>query len=297
MASLRETMARHGFESNDDYEFQVRCLLGADTSGIRCLNILGDSDRRKTAFANALAHALDYPTILYHDFTQQNPPRMDVILPPSRDKMGREEPPVDPLDQIVSEACALSEGERTLLILDQLQAADFREHIRLFRFVESARWSFRDAAYFANPQRLTLFLISEKPLYHSLQRLSFRVWVDRISERQIRYQAEEFGLGIEVQAVMNALAELFAGLGTVPTRSEYRRILHDVRHHVRTADELRHCIFGWTEGVERARLFDPTLDALVQGAMRAIETYVGVDEVEIGGCVSDQEESNQPDQC
>jgi hypothetical protein len=27
MKNLRESMAEHGFESNDDYDFQVRCLL------------------------------------------------------------------------------------------------------------------------------------------------------------------------------------------------------------------------------------------------------------------------------
>ena len=104
-------MARHGFESNDDYDYQVRCLLASDLRTIRCLDIEGDSGRRKTAFASALGHALEYPRILYHDFTQQNPPLPDVILPPTKDEQGREEPPIDPFDQIVSEACAFSEAE------------------------------------------------------------------------------------------------------------------------------------------------------------------------------------------
>ena len=57
MASLRTRMARHGFESNDDYELQMRCFLEQPVSHLRCLNIEGDLPRRKTAFAQALAHA------------------------------------------------------------------------------------------------------------------------------------------------------------------------------------------------------------------------------------------------
>jgi hypothetical protein len=47
-------MAEHGFESNDDYEFQVRCLLESPTRGLRTLNIEGglgaaqDSLRQRT---------------------------------------------------------------------------------------------------------------------------------------------------------------------------------------------------------------------------------------------------------
>ena len=87
MPSLIEKLTEHGFESNDDYEFQVRCLLETPTSGIRALNIEGDGERRKTAFANALARALDFPQILYHDFTVVHPPLPDVILPPNQDEL------------------------------------------------------------------------------------------------------------------------------------------------------------------------------------------------------------------
>jgi len=281
MASLREKMARHGFESNDDYDYQVRCLLDRRGAGVRSLNVEGDAGRRKTAFANALAHALEYPRILYHDFTQQNPPLPDVILPPSQDEQGREEPSIDPFDQILSEACAFSEAEESILILDQLQAADFREHIRIYRFLETARWGFRDAVYYANPAHLLVFLISEEPLYHSLQKLSFRVWVNRVSGRMIRYRPEDFGLGAEAAAVMEALDGLFDRLGTVPTRSEYRRILDDVQRHTRTADGLRHSIYGWTEGVQLELLHARELEPTIEQAMRAIEHYLGVDEVEL----------------
>ena len=48
----------------------------------RTLNIEGDSERRKTAFAHALAWALDFPHCIYHDFTDQHPPLPDLILNP-----------------------------------------------------------------------------------------------------------------------------------------------------------------------------------------------------------------------
>jgi hypothetical protein len=282
MASLQERMARHGFESNDDYEYQVRCLLSAPVDGVRALNVEGESGRRKTAFANALAQALEYPNVLYHDFTQQNPPLPDVILPPTKDEQGREEPPIDPLDQVVSEACAFSEGEQTILILDQLQAADFREHIRIYKLLTRARWSFRDAVYYANARNLLVFLISEEPLYHSLQKNSFRIWVSRVSHRQVPYQPADFGLDDEAAEVMDRLAELFEALGMAPTRTEYGRLLHDIHLHVRTAEFLRHSIYGWTEGVDRELLYSPEIEPVLQGVLRAVERYIGMDEVEIG---------------
>ena len=195
MPSLREKMAAHGFESNDDYEFQVRCLLEGPTGKLRALNIEGDSERRKTAFATALAGALEFPHVLYLDFTQAHPPLPDVILPRSQDELGREEPPIEPLDQTVSEACAQSEGEPCILILDQLQAADFREHIRIHRLIADCFWDVRGGRYFANPRHLLVFLISELPLYHSLQKESFRIWVGRVSECQIEHDPADFGFG------------------------------------------------------------------------------------------------------
>jgi len=274
-------MAEHGFESNDDYEFQLRCLLSSPFEGVRALNIEGDSNRRRTAFGNALARAMEYPHILYHDFTQQHPPQPDVILPPSKDEQGREEPGIDPFDQILSEACAFSEGEETILILDQLQAADFREHIRIYRFLQTGKWEFRDAAYFANPAFLLVFLISEEPLYHSLQKSSYRVWVSSISHRQVPYRPEDFGLDEHALPIMEALSALFEILQMTPTRSEYERLLHDIGDHVRTSDHLRHAIFAWTEGVDRQLLYSDELAHLLDKVVDAITLFVGVDEVEL----------------
>jgi hypothetical protein len=283
MPSLREKMAEHGFESNDDYEFQLRCLLESPTRGLRTLNIEGDSERRKTAFASALARALGFPHCLYHDFTQQHPPLPDLILPPSKDELGREEPPIEPLDQIVSEACAQSEGEPTILILDQLQAADFREHIRVHRLIADCAWAVRGGCFYANPRHLLLFLISEAPLYHSLQRDSFRVWVGRGSERQIAYRPGDFGLGEEAEPLFQALGALFRALGTSPTRSELTHILNDLQLHVRTTEHLRLSLFGRSESLGRDALKDPRLEGPLSAVVAAAQTLLVGEHIEVHG--------------
>lgn len=281
MSRLQARMADFGFESNDDYAYQIRCLLDNQLDPIRCLYVDGDSGRRNTAFANALAQALEYPHILYHDFTQQHQDPEESILPPSRDETGRQAAPILPLDSILSEACAFSLAENSILILDQLQAADFRDQIRIYRFLHSGEWQTRDCTYHANRRHLLVVLISEEELYHSLRKSSFRVWVNRISERAVDYRAEEFGLEPDAQPMMTALGELFAGLGVTPTRSEYAKLLRDLSNSARTAEQLRHSLFGWTEGVARSRLWSDELEPLVQHVVRAIEGYLGVQEVEL----------------
>lgn len=288
---LRERMAEYGFESNDDYGYPVTCLLAKRGDGLRALNVEGESSRRNTAFAMALAQALGFPRILYHDFTQQNPPLPEVILPPSQDELGREEPPIDPLDQIVSESCAFSEADSTILILDQLQAVDFREHIRIYQFLRTAQWLIRDVPYCASIERLLVFLISEAPLYHSLQKASFRVWVNRVSNRQVTYKPEDFGLSRDAQPVLDAFAELFCCLGMVPTWSEYRHLMRDVQIHIRTSNDLCDSLYGWTEGIGREQLFSQALRAPLQKVVEAILAFVGLDEVILQGL-----DGNEPDE-
>ncbi len=281
LKSLQALMARHGFESNDDYEYQIRCLLQNPVDKLRCLNVEGGSNRRKTAFAMALAEALAYPHTLYHDFTQQKPPLRESILPPSRDEHGLQPTPIDPLDQILSEACAFSEAEGTLLVLDQLQAADFREHIRLYKFLQTARWVTPDHAYFANPDHLLVFLLSDQPLYHSLQKSSFRVWVNDVSNRRVDYQPQDFDLGDEARGLFEALAELFVLLGLSPTRTEYFKLLHDIHTLVRSREDLRNSIYGWTEGVDRQLLFSPRLLPQLDQVIAALFVYLHVDVLEL----------------
>ncbi|WP_213381800.1 hypothetical protein [Allochromatium tepidum] len=293
MPSLTEKLTEHGFESNDDYEFQIRCLLETPTSGIRALNIEGDGERRKTAFANALARALDFRQILYHDFTDTHPPLPDVILPPSRDELGREEPPIEPFDRIVSEACAQSEGDPTVLILDQLQAADFREHIRLHRLIKDGFWEVRGGSYFADPNRLLLILISEQPLYHSLRQESFRLWIGRQSERQLVYHPADFGLGPDAQPVFDALTRLFESLGATPTRREFTRLLDDLRLHVRTLEHLRLSLYGRLEVIEREALSDPRLRETQHRILEAARSRLVTEHIELSGDRSDPDPNQE----
>ena len=276
-------MADFGFESNDDYDYQIRCLLDNRVDRIRCLYVDGDSGRRNTAFANALAQALEYLHILYHDFTQQHPEPAEAILPPSRDERGLQAAPFLPLDSVLSEACAFSLAEDSILILDQLQAADFRDQIRIYRFLHSSEWHARDCTYQANPRHLLVILISEQELYHSLRKVSFRIWVSGVSEQAVDYRPEEFGLAKDAETMMAALAEVFGGLGVTPTRSEYSKLLRDIGRNVGTAEQLRHSLFGWTEGVDRNLLWSPELEPSVHRALHAIEGYLGVQEVELSG--------------
>lgn len=272
MLNLREKMAEQGFESNEDYDFPLRCLLDSLTRGVRTLHIDGEGERRKTAFAYAFAHALDFQQVLYHDFTDKHPPLPEVILPPSCDELGREEPPIAPLDHIVSEACAQSEGNSTILILDQLHAADFREHIRIRNLIRHGEWIVRDGRYFANPRHLLLFLISEKPLYHALQKESFRIWINRLSERQRDYRPGDFGLEEDAQPLFDALAKLFRTLGHAPTPSEFGNLLHDLTLRVQTIEHLRLSLYGRIEGIERPKLALSTLTKPLQRAIAATQT-------------------------
>lgn len=274
MASLRRLMTEYGFESNDDYEYQLRCLLDEPAGRLRCLNVEGESRRRKTAFANALAAALEYPHVLYHDFSNREPEAAGAD--------DDEEQPVSAFDRAVSEACAYSEAEPTILIIDQLQLADFQHHIRLNSFVRTGEWVYPLATLSANPRRFLLFLISEEPLYHSLQKVSFRVWTDT-SSTQFRYQPAEFDLDESALPLFNTLAALFDGLGVVPTPGELRRIVHDILYHARTPNALRHSIYGWTEGVDHGALFSEELAPAVDQALTAAQAFLGVDEIEVSG--------------
>ena len=293
MPSLTKKLTEYGFESNDDYEFQVRCLLETPISGIRALNIEGDGERRKTAFANALARALDFPQILYHDFTDTHPPLPDVILPPSQDELGREEPPIELFDRIVSEACAQSEGDPTVLILDQLQAADFREHIRLHRLIKDGFWEVRGGSYFANPNRLLIVLISEEPLYHALRQESFRLWIGRQSERQLVYHPADFGLGPDAQPVFDALTQLFESLGAAPTRREFTRLLDDLRLHVRILAHLRLSLYGRLEVIEREALSDPRLRPAQNRILEAAQGWLVTEHIELSGDRSDPDPNQE----
>lgn len=280
--SLRKKLAEFGFESNDDYDYALRCLFEAELTHLRCLNITGSSGRRKTALANALGHALDYPHLLYHDFSSAEPaPVLPPLLLEDLTTGGAPEAPLPAFERSLSEACAYSEGARTLLILDQLQAADFRQHIRLYHFVQTQEWISPQGTAVANPQHLLLVLISEQPLYHSLAKVSFRIHADA-SRGHLEYRPEDFGLDVSAAEFMRLLDQLFDALGNSPTSSEYARILADIHQRVRTEEQLRQSLYGWTESLDRAALQSAPLQPLLTAATQAINRYLGIEEIEIG---------------
>lgn len=278
--TLRRRMAEFGFESNDDYEFQLRALMEARQTHLRCLAVCGESGRRKTAFAHALGRALDYPHVLYHDFSlpEAPPPRVVVLSADDADGAPVEEPPLPRLDRVLVEACAYSEAARTLLILDQLQAADFRDQVRLAAFVSGHEWPQPSGAVKANPKHLLVLLISEQPLFHSLARLSYRVWTDA-SAGEFAHAPGDFGLGRDAEPLFAALAQLFGELGRVPTPGELRRVLDDLVARVRTEDHLVHSLYGWIEGLDRARLTAPGLAAARRRVLAVLSEWLGVEEV------------------
>lgn len=278
MSTLQQKMAEHGFESNERYDYIVRCLQNVPGPALRCLNVEGEPGRRKTAFANALANSLDAVHILYHDFTQQDePPALKPVQLNSEDE-GKEEPPAGLFDRTMNDACAFSEADKTILILDQLQAADFKDHIRIYRFLIEHEWRYRDAAFYANRKNLLVFLISEEPLYHSLQKQSFKVWVKAGSRRDAPFKPADFQLGGDAEPLMTCLHEIFQHLNVFPTYSEYKMIVHDIQHHIHSADDLKNSIYGWTEGIDRHLLYSGELNEIFQRVMPLIAAFLGIEE-------------------
>lgn len=276
--SLRHRLADHGFESNVDYDYALRCLFDAEQGHLRLLHVDGRGGRRKTAFANALAHALDYPHILYHDFSRPEPQAAPAPLDAAEE---HPEPALRGLERVVAEACAYSEAARTILILDQLQQADFADQLRLVSFASSGEWNAgHTAGLLANPRNLLLALISEDGLYHSLARLAYRIWTD--SDRAaFDFRPADYGLPADAADLFENLGRLFAALGAAPTAAAFSRLLGDLLHRVHGEEQLRQSIFGWTEHVERARLYAPEVTPLLSAVVDAVAAYHGHDHIEI----------------
>jgi hypothetical protein len=278
--NLRRRLASHGFESNDDYEFALRLLFEAQPEGVRCLNISGDSGRRKTAFAHALTSALDYPHVLYHDFSREHAAAPALIVDAESGETQTIEAAASPFDRVVTEACAYSEGARVILILDQIQASDFQDQVRLYQFAQSRQWSGTIGAVVANSGHLLLVLISEQPLYHSLQKISFRIWADAAGAG-LEFDPRDYDLGPEAGALFAALSELFRQIGQSPTPSEFKRILGDLLSRVRSIEQLRTSLFGWIENLERERLYAAPIKPALEQVVAELDLLVGVEEIEI----------------
>lgn len=278
--NLRRSLALHGFESNTDYGFALDCLFAAKIDHVRCVHVDGSAGRRKTAFANALGAALDYPHVIYHDFSQPEP--APILLPVQLDdgSLAPPEAPLPAFERCITEACAFSESERTLLIFDQLQAATFADQLKLTAFLRSGEWNSGAGSVLAHRARLLVALIGDGPLYHSLARLSYRLWTD--AERaHLDYRPEDHGLGAEAAPLFAALSELFDQLQISPTPSEFERLLGDLLQRVLGVDGLRQALFGHVEGLERERLYaEPGLPAL-RAVLEALDAWRGVDHIEL----------------
>jgi len=286
MFPLKQQLAEYGFESREDYDYAVQCLLNSTTENIRCLNVDGDPGRRKTAFAHALAQVMEVKHVIYFEFGTEKPVTQIVRVVDGEDVP--EEPATQPFDRIMTEASTLSEADKTILILDQLQLAPFQQHIRLYEFTRSKEWSYSDVKFHANPSNLLIFIISSEPLYHSLQQISFRIWISAQAESMDRLLPEELGLDEDCREWLEALNELMAELGLVPSVSEYQKLAYDIEQFVRTEEQLRTSIFGWIENVDRKRLYSRSIEAYVRKVMTAIEDNLSIqEEIELSSVGSD----------
>jgi hypothetical protein len=278
--SLRRKLAEFGFESNDDYDHALRCLFGQELTHLRVLHVDGTAGRRKTAFAQALGRALDYPHILYHDFSNGEPvaPAQPIVLDDG--SLGVPEAPPSAFERVMTEACAYSEASPTLLILDQLQAAHFADQARLYHFAMKREWTNPAGSATANAKNLVLVLISEQPLYHSLAKCSYRVWTDA-QRAFLDYRPADFGLGAEAQSFFAALAGVCAELQASPTPSEFANVVDDLVHRARSEDQIRQSLFGRIETLDRARLYAPELAAPLRALLGELERLLGADEVSL----------------
>jgi len=276
--SLRSKLAEFGFESNDDYDHALRCLFGQPLTHLRVLHVDGNAGRRKTAFAQALGRALDYPQILYHDFGAE-----EVLAPPQPivlddGSMGAPEAAPSGFERVMTEACAYSEASPTLLILDQLQAAHFSDQTRLYNFVMKREWSGSTGPATANAKNLVMVLISEQALYHSLAKCSYRVWTDA-QRAFLDYRPADYGLGPEAQGLFAAIAAICVELMASPTLSEFANLVSDLMHHARSEEQIRQSFFGRIENLDRSRLYAPELAGPLRDLLVELERLLGADEI------------------
>ncbi|MDH5393630.1 MAG: hypothetical protein OEY11_10630 [Gammaproteobacteria bacterium] len=282
MHSLKQRMEQHGFVSHKDYEYALRCMNNSAATHIKTLNIEGEPGRRKTAFANALAQALDYKNICYYEFGLEQ--KAPIVIQFDSEEQTLDAEPMHEFEKSIIEACALSEAESTILILDQLHLAQFKDHMSLHSFITSKSWNSNGSQYIANAANLVIILISETEIYHALQQSSFKIWVDSLHQAGEPPQYFELDLDPSAQSWILAVADIFSALSLNPTLNTYQKIAFDIEHHVRSADQLRISLYGWVEGIAYPSLFTEQMDRLFLHAQTCIENYIGIDEpIELSG--------------
>jgi len=282
MYTLKQRMEQYGFISHKDYEYALSCLNNPAIDHIKTLNIEGEAGRRKTAFANALGHALEYQHILYFEFGLEN--KAPIVIQFDEDNQSVDTDPMQEFEKTIIETCALSEAETTVLILDQLHLATFKDHMSLYSFITSKTWSSGDNKYVANTSNLIIMMISEADIYHALQQCSFKVWVDSLHQPGKAPTTQELELEQSAESWILAISEIFSHLNINPTLNTYQKISYDIEQHVRSADQLRISLYGWVEGISYPQLFTEEMDKLFLAAQTAIEDYIGIeDSIELSG--------------
>lgn len=282
MYTLKQRMEQYGFISHKDYEYALSCLNNPAIDHIKTLNIEGEAGRRKTAFANALGHALEYQHILYFEFGLEN--KAPIVIQFDEDNQSVDTNPMQEFEKIIIETCALSEAETTVLILDQLHLATFKDHMSLYSFITSKTWNSGDNKYVANISNLIIMMISETDIYHALQQCSFKVWVDSLHQPGKAPTTQELELDHSAEEWILAVSEIFTHLNISPTLNAYQKISYDIEQHVRSADQLRISLYGWVEGISYPQLFTEEMDTLFLAAQTAIENYIGIeDSIELSG--------------
>jgi len=276
MASLKSRLSKNGFTASESYDHAVQCFLENPNSQIRCLHVDGDCGRRRTAFAHALANALSATQVVYYEFGKDKPVPQIVRILEGEEIV--EEPPVEALDRVLTEACALSEAEQTVLILDQMHLTQFLNHIRLYEFLQTGIWKYSDVEYQSNLLNLSVYLISDEPLYHSLQSASFRLWVNSSGRQAINISAADLGLDEKACDWLAPLQRLLSELSYYPTLEEYRRLSFDIEQFVHTRQQLKVSLFGWLENVALSQLESENVQSLLNDVLEAIVLGKGIDE-------------------
>jgi len=280
--ALKSRLSQHGFTSSESYDHAVQCFLSNPTDHIRSMHVDGDSGRRRTAFAHALAKALQASQVIYYEFGKDKPVPQIIRIQEGEEII--EEPPVDALDRVLTEACAQSEAEQTVLILDQLHKTQFLNHIRLYEFLQTGLWAYSDVQFQANVLNLSVYLISDEPLYHSLQSCSFRLWISGTNRTTVNITASDMGLDEQSCGWLAPVQMLLSKLGISPTLEEYQRIAFDIEQHVHNKQQLKVSLFGWVENIDRKALESDDLQPYLDNVLEAILHGKGVhEEIDIPG--------------
>ncbi len=279
MYSLKSRLSQNGFTSSENYDHAVQCFINSPAEHIRCMHVDGDCGRRRTAFACALANALQATQVLYYEFGRDKPVPQIIRIQEGEEII--EEPPVDALDRILTEACAQSEAEQTILILDQLHKTQFINHTRLYEFLQSGLWRYSDVRFNANILNLKVFLISDEPLYHSLRSASFRLWINGTNQSIAKVTASDLGLEEQNASWLKPLQSLFNTMQTSPTLEEYQRLAHDIEQHIYSTQQLKISLFGWLENIDREQLeseeYQPYLDNVLEAILQGREVHEEID--------------------